>query len=197
MRSHLALLLGLTLASRAAGAAPTQRGLSLSISVPATSPSADHVHVTVTIENVSKRPISLFTHVATHETQYDWLRFRLGVWAASSDVDAPRLPGWKPCSAHWPAAWQWTDINLTDARDRSARITRVLQPGEKLTQDIDLSDWAKRMINGTRALTAGDFRLEAIYSNKERGQWVGTLRSAQAAFHIDGIRPPLGCPLPK
>ena len=102
--------------------------------------------------NAGDETVCMWTHVATHETQSDWLRveYRCG----------PDL-----CR-----------IAFQDDRDRSIPVSVEIAPGEVRWVSFDLAEWSLRRGNGRAALPKGPLELTVIYDTREETEvWAGEL----------------------
>jgi hypothetical protein len=107
----------------------------------------------VIYENSGTAPVSIYTHIATHEEQVDWLTVELT-----------------------DAAGHARTIGFTDARDKSAPVSVELAPGQRVTVTLDVVAWAARGVNGGKPLAAGTYQLSAVYdSSREDRAWSGKL----------------------
>lgn len=115
----------------------------------------------VTYENAGTAPVCLYTHIATHEEQLDWLTVELT-----------------------DATGHTRTLAFTDSRDKSAPVSVELAPGQRVTVALDVADWAARRVNGGKPLAAGTYQLSADYdSSKESRVWGGKL-SAKALLVV-------------
>ena len=118
--------------ARSAAAAPTfgpsSGGLALAL---AATPSKGGLTIDVTIANTSDHPITLWSHVATHETQFDWLEVDVAWRGAKLERDHARVlrgrpvrhPLHKVCTAQVAQV-----IHFVDSRDKSAPVAVTLAP---------------------------------------------------------------------
>ena len=54
-----------------------------------------------------------------------------------------------------------------------------LEPGVRVTKTIDLGAWAKRRMNGVRALAPGGYSVSLSYdSSRESTAWAGMLHAS-------------------
>ena len=121
--------------------------------------------VEVGLYNAGDTRVCVYTHIATHEEQNDWLTILY------ADGDKYH---------HASRA-----IALNDDRDKSAPVSALLEPGQVAWQTIDLDAWARRARNGSEPLPAGSLYAEAVYdSTREREVWAGTLRAAPFELRV-------------
>jgi hypothetical protein len=107
----------------------------------------------VTYENAGTAPVAIYTHVATHEEQNDWLTVELT-----------------------DAGGRARTVGFTDARDKSVPVSVELASGQRVTKTLDVAAWAARAVNGGKPLAAGTYELSAVYdSSKEDRVWAGKL----------------------
>lgn len=113
----------------------------------------------VGLHNVGREPVRVYTHVATHEWQSDWLEIQYQDGDTYHHVSRP--------------------IRFVDDRDKSAPVVRTLAPGETDWQTVDVGAWARRKVNGGQPLPAkGSLSATAIYdTSKETGVWSGRLET--------------------
>lgn len=133
--------------------------------------SVDGNHVaTIVVKNVSKRTLTLPSHVQTHELHYDWLAVGIG------------YPSAKKCAPPNEHA-SWRTLSFVDDRDKSTRITVDLAPGRSFTHRIDLDAWARRAVNGGAPLAAGYSTIVATYdTSRETDAWSGKVSSNTLRF---------------
>ncbi len=156
------------------------RGLQIAIDVGGdTFADGDPLVATITIKNVSKKKITLESHIATHETQLDWYTIHL---------DYP-VPSDEGCAGHW-AGSQDRVIGLDDDRDKSVAMTATLAPGATLVHKVDLRDWPSRQRNGAKRISPGFYKIWVEYEVKnEKGLWMGKIVSEHVPFTITGTIP--------
>jgi hypothetical protein len=109
--------------------------------------------VDVGVHNAGTAAVCVWSAIATHEQQSDWL----------SITDGPRT------------------IELNDARDKSAPVSALLPPGATAWLTWDVAAWAKRPRNGGHALTKGRHALALAYDTTTASDaWIGTLTRSLA-----------------
>ncbi len=105
-----------------------------------------------TLENRGTAPVCVFTHVATDGEHFDWL----GV----------ELTGGGPARS----------LHFVDDRDKSAPVSVLLAPGERVTKSVDLVAWAKRKVNGGAPIPPGAWTAAVTYdTTRETWVWSGKL----------------------
>lgn len=110
----------------------------------------------VTWTNEGTTPVCVLTHVATNGEHFDWITIVIGGG-----------PG------------PIRNLTFVDDREHAARVSYELAPGATLTRTIDLDAWARRRVNGGRALAHGGYTVDVLYdSSRETGAWAGTLRAS-------------------
>lgn len=155
--------------------------LSLRLEAPASKAKAEGpLFATLALKNISKQPVTIYSHVATHETHYDWFRVKLRYPGPSREGCSRRFVGRR---SRW--------VRFVDARDKSAPVTKRLAPGQTLSHRLDLRAWARRKVNGRFALGGGFYKLQAEYHvGKAEAQsakvWGGTLRSKPLRLEVVG-----------
>lgn len=188
----LVLVPGLVLAlARPVAAAPTfgpsSGGLALALTA---APVKGALTIDVTIANTSDHPITLWSHVATHEMQFDWLEVEVSWRGARLERDHARVrrgpgvrhPLHKVCTARITQT-----IRFMDDRDKSAPVAVTLAPGTTVHHAIDLAQWAGRAVNGALALPPGRYELRATYRvTGEPAMWNGAISSPAIAARIPG-----------
>ena len=108
------------------------------------------------LHNEGTAPVCMYTHIATHELQHDWLKVTY--------ADGER---------HHYAPRQ---LEFYDDRDQSAPVSREIGPGETVWIGLDLAAWALRKVNGGEPLTRGSLYVTAIYdTSSEDRVWRGRL----------------------
>lgn len=111
--------------------------------------------VNVTFVNEGTEPVCLLAHVESQGAQFDWIT------ASLSGGPGPTR-----------------NLIFVDDRDKSARYSVELGPNGRYTETIDLGAWAKRRVNGGRALTAGGWVVTLDYvTSHETTAWSGVLRT--------------------
>lgn len=131
----------------------------------------------VTLTNVGTTPRRVWSHVATHETHYDWFE---------ADVSWP-VPTRGRCGKDARAARR--TVGFSDGRDKSAPVARVLAPGERLTHDLDLARWLTRAHLLGKAWGPGSYQVRFRYVvAPEAGMWSGTLTAPAVGFEVRGRR---------
>lgn len=109
----------------------------------------------VTFDNRGAAPICLLTHVATNGEHFDWITVEVGGGPGPT-----------------------RSLTFVDDRREAASVSFELAPGGKLTKTIDLGAWAKRRMNGSRALASGGYTVSLTYdSSRETTAWPGTLHA--------------------
>lgn len=122
--------------------------------------------VSLLLKNVGQTPLQVLSHVLSGEVHLDWFRIRL------------------------TARGKDHTIRLSEARDRSPRITRTLAPGESLMHRVDVVSWAKRRANQCVIFEPGEVALWASYRvQNEKTVWNGDLEAGPAGWiiPIDGL----------
>lgn len=110
------------------------------------------------LENVGEGPLEVFSYIqAGYEKHYDWFRLRL---EDRSGV-------------------HYRELILLDSRNRSGRFQAVLDPGEILTHQINIENWALHTSNGKKAIEKGTYKLYASYivETEQEGIWQGSLET--------------------
>ena len=103
-------------------------------------------------------PVCVYSHIATHETQFDWLTIQYADGAKYHHVSRV--------------------IALDDARDKSYPVSVLLAPGQAVWHTVDVDAWARRARNGSEPLPAGSLYTQASYdTSKETWVWAGALLS--------------------
>lgn len=92
------------------------------------------------LENVSKAPLVVMSHVATHERQNDWLTVTIADRAGKERV-----------------------VAFDDDRDKSAPVTFTLAAGTELSDRWNLADWAARARNGKQPFDPAFASMRATY----------------------------------
>lgn len=92
------------------------------------------------MQNVGSAPFIVFTHVATHERQSDWLTV-----SVTDNKGGERV------------------IAFDDDRDKSAAATSKLAVGGELVDRWDLAAWSARPRNGKRTFEPSFAKLRATY----------------------------------
>ncbi|MCB9558963.1 MAG: hypothetical protein H6709_00150 [Kofleriaceae bacterium] len=116
----------------------------------------------VGLHNAGTAPVCVWTHVATHEVQSDWLVIQY--------ADGDRYH-------HLSRV-----VALNDDRDKSAPVSVELQPGETIWQRWDVAAWALRDRNGAEAIASGSLYAEAVYDTTgDTWAWAGR---RQAQFEL-------------
>lgn len=77
-----------------------------------------------------------------------------------------------------------TEIRFVDNRNRSASIKVVLEPGGKVSHQMNVGDWAARAVNGGRALEPGTHAASAVYVVTDTSVWTGRIESGQVALSV-------------
>ncbi|MBI4954753.1 MAG: hypothetical protein HY908_22215 [Myxococcales bacterium] len=114
----------------------------------------------VGLHNVGSAPVCVYSHVATHELQHDWL--------SVGYVDGPQ-----PVTVHF-----------TDSRDKSAAVSVEVAPGATSWVSFDLAAWKARAIHGGGALPKGRLDVSVTYdTSRETWVWAGRL-AAQAVMDV-------------
>ena len=109
----------------------------------------------VTYGNSGTDPVCLLAYVSAEDEQFDWLALEVTDGAGVT-----------------------RKLQLTDDRNRSARISVELASGATYTKTIDLTAWAARPRNGGKALGAGPYRVRTNYDSKaETWAWAGKLHA--------------------
>jgi hypothetical protein len=166
-----------------------EKGLRISVSVASERVAANEpLNTTVVLKNVSESPLAVLSHIATHETQLDWYRFRL-------EYLAPDEKG-RCDPAHARRATR--DIGIVDDRDKSIPIVRTLAPGGSITHTVDLQAWANRRINGATRIPPGLYQVSVVYRVTARGGgflgekehiWRGIVESPRVPVTVTGTPP--------
>ncbi len=91
-------------------------------------------------QNVSSAPLVVFTHVATHERQSDWLTVSITDKKGGEHV-----------------------IAFNDDRDKSAQATSKLPAGSEIVDRWDLAAWSARPRNGKRTFDPTFASVRATY----------------------------------
>ena len=167
----LAIAVALTGSAAAEARKPASRqpALAISISVDA------QLIATVTIQNRSRRTVTLASHVEAGERHHDWLAIDL------------RYPVFSDEGCGTWAGNKIRTLRFIDARDKSARVTRRLAPGKRLVQTIDLQAWATRQVNGGRPIGPGFYNVVARYEVKDASDvWRGKIASAPFQLTLPG-----------
>ncbi|MCC6522237.1 MAG: hypothetical protein IT373_06220 [Polyangiaceae bacterium] len=114
----------------------------------------------VGLHNVGTAPVCVYSHVATHELQHDWL-------------SVGYVDGTKP-----------VNVQFTDSRDKSAAVSVEIAPGATSWVSFDLAAWKARPIHGGGALPKGRLELSVAYdTTRETWVWAGRL-AAQTAMDV-------------
>lgn len=108
--------------------------------------------LTIRLHNAGTEAVCVYSHIATHEWQHDWLTVEVG------DPSRARTLG------------------FVDSRDKSAPVSVLLGPGQDDEQTVDLAAWAQRMVNGSAPLL-DDVPIGAVIydSSGEASAWAGRL----------------------
>jgi hypothetical protein len=108
--------------------------------------------IRVGLHNTGTDPVCVYTSIATHELQHDWLELELTQGAKKRS------------------------LRFDDDRDKSAPVTVSLAPGATDWQTFDVAAWAKRRRNGGEPLKKGEIAAHAIYDTTEETEvWAGRL----------------------
>ncbi len=102
----------------------------------------------VTYANTGTAPICLYAWVATNGEHFDWITIDVGGGAAAT-----------------------RSLTFVDDRDKSGPVSVEIEPGAHYTKTIDLDAWARRRVNGGRALTPGVYNVSVTYDSR-RESWV-------------------------
>ena len=151
-----------------------QQDLALKASFDSASyPQDTPVMLSIDLSNVGRDTLQVLSHVATHETHLDWYTIRLKpLDACSFPIAAGKAP-------------KARTLRLTDARDKSAPVTKTLRPGDFIRHQVNLQTWALRKINGQSLIREGCYQVEVTYTvQREKGAWKGYIRSAPVTLEI-------------
>jgi hypothetical protein len=109
----------------------------------------------VGIHNAGTDPVCVWSHIATHEWQSDWLVIQY------ADGDKYH---------HFQRV-----LELDDSRDKSYGVSVLLAPGATAWHAIDVAAWAARARNGAEPLPAGaSLWAMAVYdTSKDTEVWAG------------------------
>lgn len=122
---------------------------------PAISVAARGTLLDVTFENHGTEPVCMLTHVATTGEHFDWITVEVGGGPGPT-----------------------RSLTFVDDRRESSPVSFEIAPGGRLTKTIDLGAWAKRRMNGSRALASGGYTVSLTYdSSRETTAWPGTLHA--------------------
>jgi hypothetical protein len=154
---------------------------------------ASPIYPRLALKNVSRAPITVVSHVRTHETHLD-------PFALTLASPVPLKPGGN-CSLVWSHQGVTSrPIALTDSRDKSVTEFKTLAPGEVLTHVIDLRGWLLRPRNGGYPLAPNFYSLEVTYEVEDwqvrrakQKLWTGELKSEGRTFTILGNVAPELC----
>jgi len=124
--------------------------------------------VQLALHNVGKKPITVRSYINAGERHYDPFEIVL---------EWPGLDG-KACTKR-----NHLDLELSDARKKSAAVDETIQPGQSLVHEIDVPAWAKRGVNGGTVLGGGYYKVTARYRvSGEKALWNGLLETP--ALHL-------------
>jgi hypothetical protein len=119
--------------------------------------------------NVGREPIRALSHVAAGEWQYDWFSVALSGADGTSRT-----------------------LEFYDDRDESGVVVVEIPPGDVMQHRVDLQDWSTRVVNGSRPLDRGDYRMNAVYevspenaAGRGDGVWAGCLEAGPAPFRVE------------
>jgi hypothetical protein len=121
---------------------------------------ADRLNVTFTLENVSDKKIEILSHVAAQEKHLDWTTLRV------TETGKRR------------------EIRFVDDRNRSGSIKVMLDPGGKVSHQMDVANWAGRTVNGARALAPGSHTASAVYAVSDASVWTGRIESGEISLVV-------------
>lgn len=122
---------------------------------PAITVAARGMLLDVTFENRGTAAVCVLTHVATNGEHFDWITVEVGGGPGPT-----------------------RNLTFVDDRRESSPVSFELAPGDKLTKTIDMGAWAKRRMNGSRALASGGYTVLLTYdSSHETMAWAGTLHA--------------------
>ncbi len=127
------------------------KGASLDLDVVANGAIAD-----VGLRNAGKVAVCVYSHVATHELQHDWLTIQYNDGAKYH---------------HFARV-----LHFDDARDKAAVVSTLLRPGEVIWHRFDLANWAARQSNGAEPLMSNKLAWPALAvydTTRESRAWRG------------------------
>ena len=128
------------------------------------------VMLSIVLRNEGRDTLKVLSHVATHEMHLDWFEVHL------KPRDTCSLPS---------QAGKARSIRLTDERDKSAPVTKILRNSDFIRHEVNLQTWALRQINGKKLIETGCYDLEVTYEVQgQKDVWNGALRSAPVELVI-------------
>jgi len=142
--------------------------------------------ITLELKNISDKTIIAYSHVETHEIQYDWFSFRVFL------KDGFRLTVNNGILIESPISY--FPVNLSDFREISAPVYKSLGPGESISHTINLFNWIGRNVNNNLKLE-GNYEIQAIYKNEPctdcsefyKSFWTGIIETPAIPFFIKNL----------
>ncbi len=135
-----------------------KKGLRLGVMVSENDACIIHVF----LQNVGDKVQKVLSHVEAPEKHYDW--FKIIVFGRNN---------------------QKFNVMLQDDRNRSAQITKDLNPNDFIFHEINVCEWLSKPVNSHQAIEKGTYEMEITYHIVHENEvWTGSLRSARTRITV-------------